>query len=138
MRCVQTLVILLAVPDDFHNVLMQYTKQGYRVIALAWRPLAKLSYVKVHRAQREQVECSLEFLGLLIMENRLKPETTPTIGELREANIRTIMITGRGITGFENKILSIFKYILSNHPSSSQNSQIIISFSQRVEVMKKI
>ena len=74
---------------------MRYTQQGYRVIALAWRPLHKLSYVRVQRAQREQVECELEFLGLLIMENRLKPESTPTIRDLSEAAIRTIMVTGK-------------------------------------------
>jgi phosphoserine phosphatase len=28
------------------------------------------------------------------MENKLKPETTPVINELREANIRCVMITG--------------------------------------------
>ena len=44
---------------------------------------------------REQVECDLTFLGLLVMENRLKPETTPVIQQLSEANIRTIMVTGR-------------------------------------------
>ena len=43
---------------------------------------------------REQVECDLTFLGLLVMENRLKPETTPVIRQLSEANIRTIMVTG--------------------------------------------
>ena len=28
---------------------------GYRVIALAWKPLKKMNYVKIQRAQREQV-----------------------------------------------------------------------------------
>jgi len=28
------------------------------------------------------------------MENKLKPQTTPVIQELRDANIRTIMVTG--------------------------------------------
>ncbi|XP_060069309.1 polyamine-transporting ATPase 13A3-like [Ylistrum balloti] len=83
------------VPSDFHEVLMGYTQHGYRVLALAWRPLPdKLNYSKIHRIQREQVEKNLTFLGLLVMENRLKPETTPVIQELKEANIRTIMVTG--------------------------------------------
>jgi cation-transporting ATPase 13A3/4/5 len=45
---------------------------------------------------REQVECDLTFLGLLVMENRLKPETAPVIQQLLEANMRTIMVTGMG------------------------------------------
>ena len=40
------------------------------------------------------MECDLTFLGLLVMENRLKPETSPVIHQLSEANIRTIMVTG--------------------------------------------
>ncbi|XP_033763289.1 probable cation-transporting ATPase 13A3 [Pecten maximus] len=83
------------VPSDFHDVLMGYTQHGYRVLALAWRQLPeKLNYTKVHRIQREQVEKNLTFLGLLVMENRLKPETTPVIQDLKEANIRTVMVTG--------------------------------------------
>lgn len=39
----------------------------------------------------------LEFLGLIIMENRLKPETHDVIVHLKEANIRTIMCTGDNI-----------------------------------------
>jgi cation-transporting ATPase 13A3/4/5 len=74
-------------------MLMLYTQQGYRVIALAWKPL-KLSYVRVQRVERKDVENDLTFLGLLIMENRLKPETTPIIKTLKEANIRTVMVTG--------------------------------------------
>ena len=43
---------------------------------------------------REEVECDLQFLGLLVMENRLKQETKPIIRQLQDANIRTIMVTG--------------------------------------------
>lgn len=36
----------------------------------------------------------LGFLGFIIMQNTLKPETTPVISALLNANIRTVMITG--------------------------------------------
>jgi len=48
----------------------------------------------VSKLPREAVEQGLEFLGLIILENRLKQPTTPVIMELREANIRVLMITG--------------------------------------------
>ncbi|ESP04540.1 hypothetical protein LOTGIDRAFT_135940 [Lottia gigantea] len=84
-----------SLPDDFHEVLTQYTQYGYRVIAVAWKPLpAKLNYVKVQRIARDQVERELIFLGLLIMENKIKPETSPVINNLQQADIRTIMVTG--------------------------------------------
>ncbi|XP_059164770.1 polyamine-transporting ATPase 13A3-like isoform X2 [Physella acuta] len=83
------------IPFDFHQVLLSYTQHGYRVIALAWKQLpTKLNYVKVQRVSREQLENELIFLGLLIMENRLKPQSAPVICELNEADIRTIMVTG--------------------------------------------
>ena len=43
---------------------------------------------------RDMVECDLEFGGLIIMKNSLKPETTPVISVLKNANIRTVMVTG--------------------------------------------
>lgn len=43
---------------------------------------------------REKVESDLIFLGLLILENRLKEETKPVLEELISARIRTVMITG--------------------------------------------
>nr|XP_034336554.1 probable cation-transporting ATPase 13A3 isoform X2 [Crassostrea gigas] len=83
------------VPPDFQEKLMSFTKHGYRVIAMAWKELPpKINYVKVQRIPREQVEKNLNFVGLIVMENKLKPETTPVIKELREANIRCIMVTG--------------------------------------------
>lgn len=36
----------------------------------------------------------MTFLGLLIMENRLKKESKSVLKELHEACIRTVMITG--------------------------------------------
>jgi len=73
---------------------MEYTEKGFRVLALAYRPLPAMTYPKMQRASREDLEKNLQFLGLLIMGNMLKPETTPIIETLLSANIRTVMITG--------------------------------------------
>lgn len=40
------------------------------------------------------VECNLEFCGLIVMENPLRPESAPVIEMLNEADIRTLMVTG--------------------------------------------
>ncbi|XP_076329570.1 polyamine-transporting ATPase anne boleyn isoform X2 [Tachypleus tridentatus] len=83
-----------SVPEDFAQVLQIYTQQGYRVLALAHHPLYKISYAKVQRIPREELEVNLTFIGLLVMENRLKPETAVNIEILKSANIRPVMITG--------------------------------------------
>lgn len=84
------------VPSDFHDILESYTQEGYRVIALAHREL-RLSYAKVQRQQRELIEADLNLLGLIVLENRLKPDTTPCMKSLNEANVRLIMVTGDNI-----------------------------------------
>lgn len=56
---------------------------------------------------RELVEKNLEFLGLVILENRLKEPTVGVIKMLRDANIHVIMITGTVIKNrTQNKVLS--------------------------------
>ncbi|XP_068137274.1 probable cation-transporting ATPase 13A5 [Hyperolius riggenbachi] len=82
------------VPLNFSYVLNQYTSQGFRVIGLAYKNLEISNDVNVESLKREEVEDALLFLGFLIMENRLKPETNPVLHELKSANIRTIMVTG--------------------------------------------
>lgn len=37
----------------------------------------------------------MEFLGLIIMQNKIKAETAGVLSELRQANIRTLMVTGK-------------------------------------------
>jgi cation-transporting ATPase 13A3/4/5 len=61
-----------SLPENFTDVMSSYTKDGYRVIALATKDMPNLTYRQAHRIEREAIECDLNFLGLLIMENKLK------------------------------------------------------------------
>ncbi|XP_045243128.2 probable cation-transporting ATPase 13A4 isoform X3 [Macaca fascicularis] len=80
------------VPTSFVSELQIYTTQGFRVIALAYKKLENDHHTTA--LTRETVESDLIFLGLLILENRLKEETKPVLEELISAQIRTVMITG--------------------------------------------
>ncbi|KAG8581500.1 hypothetical protein GDO81_007691, partial [Engystomops pustulosus] len=82
------------VPLNFTKELEHYTLQGFRVISLAYKKLSTNNIQIIEGLEREEVESDLVFLGFLIMENKLKPETKPVLQELMEAKIRTIMITG--------------------------------------------
>ncbi|KAJ3600011.1 hypothetical protein NHX12_033963 [Muraenolepis orangiensis] len=84
-----------SVPEDFAEVLEEYTKKGFRVIALAHRRLeSKLTWHRVQNVNRDHVEANMEFLGLIIMQNKLKAETPAVLQDLHRANIRTVMVTG--------------------------------------------
>ncbi|KAM4888816.1 polyamine-transporting ATPase 13A3 isoform 3-T7 [Thomomys bottae] len=83
------------VPVEFEKVLEDYTKQGFRVIALAHRKLeSKLTWHKVQNISRDAIENNMDFMGLIIMQNKLKQETPAVLEDLHKANIRTVMVTG--------------------------------------------
>ncbi|XP_055595755.1 polyamine-transporting ATPase 13A3 [Uranotaenia lowii] len=83
------------IPEDFSSKLGFYAQQGYRIIAIAYKKLEKkMNYSKVQKVSREKIECDLEFLGFVILENRLKADTEEVIESLNQANIRCIMVTG--------------------------------------------
>ncbi|KAG6849996.1 hypothetical protein H0H93_002786 [Arthromyces matolae] len=93
-------------PQDYDDLLSYYTKRGYRVIAIAGKSIEGLSWLKAQRMKsgmplrassttsREQAESGLQFLGLIIFENRLKSGTATAIQALRSAHLACRMITG--------------------------------------------
>lgn len=83
------------VPDNFHDIVEEYSQHGYRLIAVAERDLEIGS--EFQKESRLSIECELTLTGLVALENRLKPVTTEVITKLNEANIRSVMVTGDNI-----------------------------------------
>ncbi|ULT96024.1 hypothetical protein L3Y34_004582 [Caenorhabditis briggsae] len=81
------------VPEDYLTQVNAYAQHGFRLIAVARRPL-DMNFNKASKVKRDSVECDLEMLGLVVMENRVKPVTLGVINQLNRANIRTVMVTG--------------------------------------------
>lgn len=50
-------------------------------------------------AFRDLIETNMEFVGLIIMQNKIKEETAGVLLQLRQANIRTLMVTGKSDEG---------------------------------------
>ncbi|GAA5917468.1 hypothetical protein JCM6882_006480 [Rhodosporidiobolus microsporus] len=84
-------------PEDYEEILADYTRHGFRVIALAGKSMPGLTWIKAQRLKREAVESDLRFLGLVIFENKLKPGTAPAIATFRAAHIPTRMVTGDNV-----------------------------------------
>ncbi|XP_033335850.2 polyamine-transporting ATPase 13A3 isoform X1 [Megalopta genalis] len=84
------------VPKDVLFSLRRYTEQGYRVIAMGRSEFTGDS-AKITKLPRDVVEQNLEFLGFVIMENRLKAPTKAVIQELKSADMHVLMITGDNI-----------------------------------------
>ncbi|ESO01370.1 hypothetical protein HELRODRAFT_112766 [Helobdella robusta] len=86
-----------SLPTDFEETLRDYTSRGLRVIAISSKKLeASLNCSDVKRLfwSLNEIETALNFMGFLIFENKLKEQTEAILKELRQVNIRTIMITG--------------------------------------------
>ncbi len=91
----EDLCLAKTLPSDFHERLQEFALRGFRVIALAHKRLGPdNNWVRVQKMKREVVESELTFLGFLVMQNTLKPQTEPVIKELKHANIRCLMVTG--------------------------------------------
>ena len=84
-----------SLPSDFTSKLVELARAGYRVVALAGRELQpNINLLKVHKMTREDAESGLNFLGFLVMQNTLKPESAGVIEELKAASLRCLMVTG--------------------------------------------
>uniref|UniRef100_A0A1B6M5K1 Cation-transporting ATPase n=1 Tax=Graphocephala atropunctata TaxID=36148 RepID=A0A1B6M5K1_9HEMI len=96
-EAIQSLSKPNTVPQNIVSTLQEYTEQGYRVIAVGYRILDEVDYVHVQKLRRSEVERDFEFIGLIVMENRLKPQTTGVISMLKGAQIKVVMVTGDNI-----------------------------------------
>lgn len=84
------------VPDNIDADIIGFTKQGFRVLAMAYSACTDMPKDWYLTASQDDIEQKgLTFVGLVYFSNRLKPDTFPkTIQSLKEANIHVAMITG--------------------------------------------
>lgn len=88
-----------SLPSNYREILNGYASNGFRVLAMAGKliPVNLARAGKINKMSREEAEKDLQFLGLVVLENRLKPVSAGVIAELHGANIRPIMVTGDNI-----------------------------------------
>ncbi|GMM43332.1 putative acid anhydride hydrolase [Hanseniaspora uvarum] len=84
------------IPHNYDSIVKHYAHQGYRLIALAGNTI-NLSSGHDAEDTREYCEQNLMFLGFIIFENKIKPQSRPVIMELKNAGIPSIMCTGDNI-----------------------------------------
>ena len=56
--------------------------------------MVKMDYMNSQKIEREKVENNMIFLGLLIVQNKVKEQTKPSLDILSNARLKMVMATG--------------------------------------------
>ena len=85
------------IPNDFNEQLNNYTSRGFRVLAMGSK-IIQMDFNKALEVNRTFCEKDLVFLGLLIVQNKLKEATNGTLMQLsHNGHLRVRMATGDNI-----------------------------------------
>ncbi|GMF38614.1 unnamed protein product [Phytophthora lilii] len=84
--------IAITTPPNLKHKTLAYSADGYYCIGFGVKELDADTLIDVN--DRDQVESAVEFEGLALFKNELKPETKAMLGELYVADIDIRVITG--------------------------------------------
>ena len=88
---------LVDVPSHYEETFKHFTRNGSRVLALAYKYLStegELGQNRINNFKREDVEDQLNFAGFLVLQCPLKEDACKAVRMLNESSHRTLMITG--------------------------------------------
>ena len=87
-----------SIPDNYDSIAFHHMAHGRRVLAMASRRLgissSPASIPQLVQKGREHVERNLEFVGFLVLDCPLKPDSKSVISELIKSKHNCVMITG--------------------------------------------
>ena len=87
--------LIADLPSDYKRIYLHHMSKGKRVLAVAYKqlPLTLLHGNKLIKS-RSTMETGLIFMGFLIYDTHLKPDSRSVIRELKDSKHTLIMITG--------------------------------------------
>ncbi|KAF1850776.1 cation-transporting ATPase 4 [Cucurbitaria berberidis CBS 394.84] len=91
------LKMLVNAPPNYEETFKHFTRNGGRVLALAYKFLSEegeWGQNRINDLKREQVESDLHFAGFLVLQCPLKPDAIEAVRMLNESSHRVVMITG--------------------------------------------
>ncbi|KAL1963059.1 hypothetical protein VTN77DRAFT_8705 [Rasamsonia byssochlamydoides] len=89
--------MLTNTPPHYEETFKYFTRNGARVLALAYRYLstdADLGQGRINNYSREEIESDLTFAGFLVLQCPLKEDAVKAVRMLNESSHRVVMITG--------------------------------------------
>ncbi|QCE15042.1 cation-transporting ATPase 13A1 [Vigna unguiculata] len=85
---------LIEVPPSYVETYKMYTRQGSRVLALAYKSLADMTVSEARSMDRDIVESGLTFAGFVVFNCPIRSDSATVLSELKESSHDLVMITG--------------------------------------------
>ena len=86
--------LLSSKPHGYDEQSKFLAKQGYRVIALACKPLSNVREVEAAKEARANCESDLSFAGFIAFTCRVRKDTASVLRRLKEGGMTISMVTG--------------------------------------------
>ncbi|KAI8973216.1 hypothetical protein BDF20DRAFT_881064 [Mycotypha africana] len=87
-----------SIPANYDTVSAKFAQEGCYVLALAHRDMGVLGkdvfMEDIKSRSRDDLEVGCHFIGFVLFRNMLKDDTTDAIQQLKEGDVRPVMITG--------------------------------------------
>ncbi|XP_019184205.1 PREDICTED: probable manganese-transporting ATPase PDR2 [Ipomoea nil] len=85
---------LVDVPHFYVPTYKKYTRQGSRVLALAFKPLPEMTVSEARSLERDIVESGLTFAGFAVFNCPIRVDSATVLSELKKSSHDLVMITG--------------------------------------------
>lgn len=82
------------VPPSYVKTYKKYTRQGSRVLALAFKPLPDMTVSEARSLDRDSVESELTFAGFAVFNCPIRGDSATVLSELKGSSHDLVMITG--------------------------------------------
>ncbi|KAM3378424.1 putative manganese-transporting ATPase PDR2 [Capsicum galapagoense] len=85
---------LIDVPPSYVPTYKKYTRQGSRVLALAFKSLPNMTVSEARSLERDTVESGLTFAGFAVFNCPIRGDSATVLNELKQSSHDLVMITG--------------------------------------------
>ena len=82
------------IPVDYAASLIDITRSGYRVVALAGKELSPDLYESFEQLTRDLMESDLKFYGFMVLSNKLREEAVSVVREIQSGDTNISICTG--------------------------------------------
>jgi predicted P-type ATPase len=93
-EALKAICLTSSLPANFDSEVEQSAKTGIYAISMGYREVHESETNEILMRSRDEIEKGLQFLGFINFTNPMKVDTPEMVRELKEGDIRTVMISG--------------------------------------------